>query len=93
LERRDAVSGCAYRLGQIWIDRNRGILLVKTENSCYTLMLADSGQAGGRAERGESVIHAFADGVKHNLRREPRKLANFFIFFACNPLKRLDSEK
>jgi hypothetical protein len=29
----------------------------------------------------------------HNLPREPWRRRNFFIFFACNPLKRLNSQK
>jgi hypothetical protein len=31
--------------------------------------------------------------LAHNLPREPGRRNNFFIFFAGNPLKRLDSEK
>jgi hypothetical protein len=29
----------------------------------------------------------------HNPSREPRRRSDFFIFFTCNSLKRLDSEK
>jgi hypothetical protein len=31
--------------------------------------------------------------LAYNLPREPERGRDFFIFFTCNPLKRLDSEK
>jgi hypothetical protein len=42
-------------------------------------------QAGGKLSLFETLAH--------NLVREPRRGSDFFIFFTCNSLKKLDSEK
>jgi hypothetical protein len=41
----------------------------------------------------KGMRHAPSDGLGHHLKACAAAVANFFIFFARNPLKRLNSKK